>query len=277
MKGLDRRRVLAGLAATGLLCTAASPAPGPLAVADRAELRRRFDHYLTLAASGDPAHRRYHAAGVATPGSPGSGRASVRTILVDDGGKTLAVEWHIDGTVPQNDVVFYHLSDGWIAEIRPARDGTRLTPADGHPLPARPPANTGPLPPTVHQPWMTPAKFRDYADLFSRFDERFVDYYTPDVRFIAKPATAPREGRKAILDLYRPLRAVLDEQLTVHTLVIDSDLDLMAAEVTNRLTARGAVRLPGRMLSVGDKMELNGVVVYGLKDGRIALIRDVGQ
>jgi hypothetical protein len=123
---------------------------------------------------------------------------------------------------------------------------------------------------------MTPAKFQDYLKLFSRFDERFLFYYAEDVVFTAAPAPAPLHGREAILDLYRPLRENLGEDLTVHQLVIDSRNGLIMAALTNRLTAYGRVTLPSSTLNPGDQLLLSGAIVYGLRDGRINLIRDVG-
>ena len=124
---------------------------------------------------------------------------------------------------------------------------------------------------------MTPRKFRDYLNLFGRLDERFVEYYTPDVVFAAAPAPSPLHGREAVLELYRPLRAELGENVTVHHLAIDNEAGIMVAALSNRLTAFGNVKLPSRQLQPGDQLALSGAIIYELREGRISRIRDVGE
>lgn len=199
-------------------------------------------------------------------------------VALDDGGELLAVEFLSESQDRPADVgvAFYRIANGYITEELPLVQGVQLVRggASGQPAPAY--AGDEPLPPTVESPRMTRAKFQDYLELFRRFDERFTYYYADDVIFAASPAPAPLHGREGVLGLYRPLRKNLGEELTVHHLVIDSQANLMIAGLTNKLTAYGQVTLPSTILEAGDQMILSGAIVYGLKDGRIALIRDVG-
>jgi len=72
------------------------------------------------------------------------------------------------------------------------------------------------------------------------------------------------------------LRAYLGEDMTVHHLVIDSQAGLMMVASTNRLIAYGEVELVGRTLLPGDRLILSGAIIYGIRGGKIALIRNVG-
>jgi hypothetical protein len=205
--------------------------------------------------------------------------ATVRALAVDDAAGLLGAELLLNpGDSPREEarLVFFELAEGYIAKTVLVQDSAQFLPGDGVPPPRPPLAEGQPLPESVRLPSMTPRKFRDYLDLFGRFDERFVGYYAPDVVFTAAPAPAPLHGREAVLTLYRPLRANLGESVTVHHLVIDNGAGLMMAALTNRLTAFGEVELPSRQLRPGDQLVLSGAIIYGLQRGKISLIRDVG-
>ncbi|MXO65294.1 nuclear transport factor 2 family protein [Altericroceibacterium endophyticum] len=283
----SRRMILAGIAVafaahSTTLVARRAEAAGPLAIADRDTLFERFAVFMALADTGDPRQQDYLSAGTQLPGSVPARKTTLRTLARDDSGTLLAAEYRIDApgasaaAEPEYALQFYRLSNGYISEIIPVANGAEFIPAEGPAL-DRPSASVSdPLPPTVTAPRMTRAKFRDYLKLFGRFDERFVSYYDEDVVFSASPAPRPLHGRDAILELYRPLRKNLGEDVTIHELVIDSEAGVMIAALTNRLTAYGTVTLPSSTLEQGDQLLLSGAIIYGLEDGRISLIRDVG-
>ena len=122
---------------------------------------------------------------------------------------------------------------------------------------------------------MTREKFEDYLRLFSKGDHRYADYYDPDVVFSARPAPKPLHGREAILDLYDGLHKQLTENVTAGLVVIDNDQGVMVVELTNRIVAtQDNVKLPSRTLNKGDVSVGSGVMVYGLRNGRIVSIRE---
>lgn len=282
MRALSRRFILgvlgAGLAAAPFAAFARSRSAGPLATRDRKQLFRNLARYLSLVDRGDEGQRAY----LAGP-SPAKAAAQLRkttllNVAVDDGGQMIAVEFRVESqnSAADSGVAFFRIANGYITEILPLKQGVQLVrgAAGNHSAPSR--VFEEELPATVTSPRMTRAKFEDYLELFRRFDERFTYYYADDVVFAASPAPAPLHGREGVLGLYRPLRKNLGEELTVHHLVIDSQANLMIAALTNKLTAYGKVVLPSTVLEAGDQMILSGAIVYGLKDGRIGLIRDVG-
>ena len=280
-----RRSVVAGLAIAGWAGQAAGgavPSAGPLGETNRDQLSSRVATYLALVAIGDRrrfAYRTGRARSNALDAALRGRSAAVRALALDEVAGLLAVEFLLagEGGGPgEARVVFFELDGGYIDGTMLVESGARFISGDGN-RPSRPPGSeSGPLPETVNLPRMTPRKFRDYLDLFGRFDERFVQYYTPDVVFAAAPAPAPLHGREAVLKLYRPLRAELGESATVHRLAIDNANGLMVAALSNRLTAFGNVKLPSRQLRPGDQLALSGAIIYGLRGGRISMIRDVG-
>jgi hypothetical protein len=179
-------------------------------------------------------------------------------------------------TASERRVLFYGLKEGRIASIRVGRESGVLSPPDGRPLPAPPPASfDDPLPDSVNDPVMTRRKFEDYLRLFGLFDQRFVRYYHPKVVFGIRPAERPLHGREEILGLYRPLRQILHESIQVNSLVIDSQRGLMAAEITNTMTAIEDVERPGWGLRKGQRRVGSGVIFYSLADGMIIGLREL--
>ncbi|MEP7351456.1 MAG: nuclear transport factor 2 family protein [Sphingorhabdus sp.] len=286
--GTTRRAVLGGIASglafnsVGVAARNDRPA-GPLATRNRELLFRRFAIYLSLVDKGDPGQRGYLATGAQISLPAHLQCTTLRTVALDDGGALLAAEIKInrsggsDTPEPEFDLQFYRIANGYITEIISVANGAQLTRGESAAVTRPPKPAAGPLPDTVASRHMTRAKFQDYLKLFGQFDERFVFFYADDVVFTALPAPKPLHGREAILQLYRPLRRNMGENLTVHQLVIDSEAGLVVAALTNRLTAYGTVVLPGSTLESGDQLLLSGAIVYGLSNGRINLIRDVGR
>lgn len=264
------------------MVSAQAASAGPLAMLDRAELSRSLANYLSLVEQGDARRLEYR-----TSASDADAldavllrrRATVRALALDELANLIGVELLVastEGHAAEARIVFFRLAEGFIADTFLVEESARFLPGGGM-APRSPPIPANePLPGSVRLSTMTPQKFRDYLDLFGRFDERFTEYYTPDVVFAASPAPAPLQGRDAVLQLYRPLRANLGENVTVHHLAIDNRAGLMMAALTNRLTAFGEVELPSRRLQPGDQFVLSGAIIYGLRGGKISLIRDVG-
>ena len=277
---------MAGLAAGGIfgrrpVLGRATPT-GPLDGVSRADISSRIATYIELVGRGDPGRMNYRiASNQVDPLDPllRGREVALRALAVDEAAGLLGAELLMapaGGRMAEAQIVFFELAGGRIVETFVAHEGAQYLPGAGI-APARAPAfDVEPLPESSRFHGMTYRRFRDYLDLFGRFDERFVEYYTPDVVFTAAPAPAPIRGRAAVLELYRPLRANLGESVTVHRLAIDNRSGLMLAALTNRLTAFAEVQLPSRRMRAGDQLILSGAIVYGLRKGRISLIRDVG-
>lgn len=268
-----------GMGFAGALAAARAEPTAPDATL-RARTRRQLQEYLTLRIQGNPNFGRYHAHDIVDETGRqlwADTRWQLRSQLLDDDGRHWAAELQSVAPARSAIMVFGRMRDGRIESIVRAPEASRFIPGRQVALPSRPRPTGTPVPATVRFDRMTAEKFRDYLDLFGRFDERFVRYYTPDVIFAAMPARMPVRRREGILGLYRVLRKDLAEHVTVRRLVIDSESGLMAAALTNRLTAYGEVKLPSRVLAAGDQLELSGTLIYGLRHGRISLIRDLGQ
>ncbi len=66
----------------------------------------------------------------------------------------------------------------------------------------------------------------------------------------------------------------MQETVTATEVVIDHEQGTIAAELTTQLRAiRDGVKLASRTLNKGDVYTTRGVVIYGLKGGRIVSIR----
>ncbi|WP_144903919.1 nuclear transport factor 2 family protein [Novosphingobium taihuense] len=264
---------------------------------DRLAVKQAFARYLALLNAGDSSASACLGPtfAIEAPDAPEfaeilrdprrSGRILVaHQILLDDGGLQLAIEMEarpLDGASPPRKTiarrtVFFTLRDGKVDVARVALDNFTSLPRSQSPR-ARPAAQLSfesHLPATVDQPFMTRGKFEDYLRLFGIFDERFVRFYHPDVVFAIAPAAQPLHGRESVLQLYRPLRRTLDEEVLIRALVIDSEQGVMAAEISNTMTARGPVRLPMLRMEAGDRRMGSGVIFYGLKDGKIISLRE---
>lgn len=262
---------------------------------DRMAVKTAFKRYLSLLNAGDASAANYLTPDFSiivpdganfertlrAPSASASELVPIE-ILLDDGGTQLAAELELrpigklwrPGVIGPRRTVFYTLRQGRLAAARVALDGSQFIRAGtGMPDRAAPAARTTTFPATVTQPYMTRAKFEDYMKLFGRFDEHFVRYYHPEIVFGISPAPSPLHGREEVLALYRPLRRTLDEDVTIHSLVIDSERGLMAAEISNHMKATGPVRIGSMRMDTGDRRVASGVIFYGLKDGMIISLR----
>ena len=123
---------------------------------------------------------------------------------------------------------------------------------------------------------MTPEKYQTYLDRFNQGDERYADFYAPDVVFDHGPFYGMLRGRAAIVEFYRKISTQMKETVTPSMVVIDNEHGLMAAEIATRLTAvADGVQLKSGPLVKGETYVSYGTVYYTFnKQGRIATIRD---
>jgi hypothetical protein len=121
---------------------------------------------------------------------------------------------------------------------------------------------------------MTQERYAEYLRLFNNGDDRYADLYDNDVVFDHGPFYGILRGRQAIVDFYRDIRTQMQETVTATEVIIDHEQGVMAAELSTELRAiRDGVKLASRTLNKGDVYTTRGVVIYGLKDGRIVSIR----
>ncbi len=121
---------------------------------------------------------------------------------------------------------------------------------------------------------MTHEKFKRYVAIFNAGDLRFVEFYKPDIEFDKGPAEGKLSGRAAIAKWYENIWQDIDETITPMTTAIDSNGEIMVVEMRTQLDAtRDNVKRPTTVLNKGDRYVVDGIIVYGIKDGLIASIR----
>jgi len=113
--------------------------------------------------------------------------------------------------------------------------------------------------------------FERYLEAFNRSDfEAFGAYYADDVAFHGQAARL--EGRDAVLDFYRTVKARLDE--TIELLSFVGVPGRIAAELRTTLTARERwPDFPTGPLETGEVRQSVNFVFYDLVGGRFARIR----
>ena len=115
--------------------------------------------------------------------------------------------------------------------------------------------------------------FGRYVDTFNSADMSFVDYYTPDVVF-DKGDDGKLVGRDAIASWYANFWQDFDETLTPLAVAIDRGGEVMMVELRTELVAkRDGFRWRGRTYAKGDRLIVDGTIVYGLRNGLISSIR----
>lgn len=262
-----------------------------IGVEGRISVKTRFKKYLELLNADDERAAVYVSPDfkIDAPDAPDLAamlrnpqRARVRLIpsdiLLDDSGNMLSAlisflpEEGARNKVPTNRTAFFTLDFGRIRSVRIAREGSQYIPGNGASV-SRSIVRKEALPASAFQPFMTRAKFEDYLRLFGAFDERYVLYYHPEIIFGIQPAAQPLYGREEILQLYRPLRKVLDESVAINAIVIDSERGAMAVEISNTMTATASVKISTLSMHRGDRRIASGVVFYELKDGSIIELR----
>ena len=122
---------------------------------------------------------------------------------------------------------------------------------------------------------MTVEKFQDYVRLFNAQDLCFAQYYADDVVFYHVRAGVLK-GRQAVLDFYKGFWKDVAESVTPKTVIIDTAAGLMAAEIVVELRPKGNQPIQ-QGLNPGDRVKLNSVIIYTLKDGYIRLIRGADE
>ena len=115
------------------------------------------------------------------------------------------------------------------------------------------------------------AWFEAYLAAFNRNDfAGFGAYYADDVQFCGQAATL--DGRAAVLDFYRGVKARLDE--TVDLLGFVGDDTMIAAEIRTTLVAREDwPDFPTGPLVAGQRRQSINFALYDLAGGRFTRIR----
>lgn len=125
---------------------------------------------------------------------------------------------------------------------------------------------------------MTQEKYAHYIDTFNRHDLRFVEFYSEDVVFDKGTDDGVLKGREAIAQWYRNIWQDFEETVTPQIVSIDSGQNVMIVELRTELTAmRDGVQRPNLTLNKGDRLVVDGAVVYSLRDGSIASLRGVAN
>lgn len=116
--------------------------------------------------------------------------------------------------------------------------------------------------------------FARYVNTFNAADPGFVEYYSQDVVFDKGPPEGQLIGRNAIAAWYAQLWASFDETITPMALAFDSRQGVLMVELRTQLTARrDGVTWRDRVYDKGDRLIVDGVVIYTLQNGLISSLR----
>lgn len=121
-------------------------------------------------------------------------------------------------------------------------------------------------------PGMSAERFATYIDAFNRDDyATFGDYYDEDVVLIIAGKRELR-GRQAIFDFYRNVKSQARRTIEINAVV--SRGNQLAAELQSEFVALADVPdFAAGPLKKGERLFINTVVLYELRDGRFANIR----
>ncbi len=120
--------------------------------------------------------------------------------------------------------------------------------------------------------------FARYVQTFNSANPSFIDFYAPDVVFDKGAEDGMLVGRQAIAEWYARIWQDFDETLTPLTVAIDHQAQVMMVELRTELVARrdGFV-WRGRTYRKGDRLIVDGTIVYGLDNGLIRSIRGAAE
>jgi hypothetical protein len=123
-----------------------------------------------------------------------------------------------------------------------------------------------------------PADFARYVETFNSANPSFVDYYAADVVFDKGAEDGVLVGRQAIAEWYVRIWQDFDETLTPLTVAIDLQAQVMMVELRTELVARrNGLVWRGRTYRKGDRLIVDGTIVYGLGNGLIRSIRGAAE
>ncbi|MEO5598931.1 MAG: nuclear transport factor 2 family protein [Novosphingobium sp.] len=123
-----------------------------------------------------------------------------------------------------------------------------------------------------------PADFARYVETFNSADQSFVDFYASDVVFDKGVEDGVLVGRQAIAEWYARFWQDFDETLTPITVVIDDEAQVMMVELRTELVAkRDGLVWRDRTYRAGDRLVVDGTIVYGLDHGLIRSIRGAAE
>jgi ketosteroid isomerase-like protein len=114
--------------------------------------------------------------------------------------------------------------------------------------------------------------FAAYIDAFNRGDEAvYSGFYSPDVRLVIAGNQA-LVGPRAIVEFYRSVRRQARRTIQVKRVI--STPAALAAELESEFTAlEDLPDFPAGALRKGDRLQINTVVLYDVRDGQFARIR----
>lgn len=116
--------------------------------------------------------------------------------------------------------------------------------------------------------------FARYVETFNAADPGFVEYYSQDVVFDKGPPEGKLIGRNAIAAWYAQLWSSFDQTITPMAVAFDSHQGVLMVELRTQLTARrDGVAWRERVYGKGDRLIVDGVVIYTLENGRISSLR----
>lgn len=130
-----------------------------------------------------------------------------------------------------------------------------------------------PLDPTAADSRQMEASYRTYLECFNRRDVPcFSSFYTDDLLFLS--SELPRmSSKQEMLRFYGGVWKHLREHLIIRSFALDGKR--LKVDLQNTLTVFADYPdFPPRPLKKGDQFTIGGVVVYVLRDGRIAKILD---
>jgi hypothetical protein len=120
--------------------------------------------------------------------------------------------------------------------------------------------------------------FARYVQTFNSTDPSFVDFYAPDIVFDKGSEDGVLIGRQAIAEWYARIWQDFDETLTPLTVAIDREAQVMMVELRTELVAkRDGLVWRGRTYRKGDRLVVDGTIVYGLGNGQIQSIRGAAE
>jgi hypothetical protein len=120
--------------------------------------------------------------------------------------------------------------------------------------------------------------FVRYVETFNSSDPSFVDFYAPEVVFDKGSEDGVLVGRQAIAEWYVRIWQDFDETLTPLTVAIDHEAQVMMVELRTELVARrDGLVWRGRTYRKGDRLVVDGTIVYGLGNGQIRSIRGAAE
>ncbi len=116
--------------------------------------------------------------------------------------------------------------------------------------------------------------FDRYVATFNAADPDFVQFYSEDVVFDKGPPDGQLIGRDQIANWYSEIWQDFDEAITPLAVAFDSSRGVLMVELRTQLTSRrDGVVWRDRTYDKGDRLIVDGVIIYTLENGLITSLR----